>query len=223
MEQYKSRVELRHYPIDGVNDWYVRKEDTAFESIADGWRDMFKEMYLKNVEHKGVVVQAGAYNGLFPRLFSNIFSQVYTFEPDALSFYCAVNNCQEYNIHLLNAFVSDRHGLAGLVLGPETNPGMNRIHEPVAGTFGTVPKLMIDDLMLNRCDLIQLDLEGHEIFALRGAYNTIKAYRPVIAVEDATADIDVYLNQFGYARTDTVGRDSLYRQVYHADLTDSTT
>ena len=41
----------------------------------------------------------------------------------------------------------------------------------------------IDDLNLTQCDLIHLDIEGYEYFALLGAMSTIKKYSPVIALE----------------------------------------
>lgn len=48
---------------------------------------------------------------------------------------------------------------------------------------GVIPTLRIDDLGLSHCDLIYLDIEGFELFALMGAEETIQRCRPVIAVE----------------------------------------
>jgi hypothetical protein len=38
-------------------------------------------------------------------------------------------------------------------------------------------------LQLPACDLIQLDLEGYEVYALYGARETIRRHRPVLIVE----------------------------------------
>ncbi len=43
--------------------------------------------------------------------------------------------------------------------------------------------MTIDALDLPVCDLIYLDLEGYELFALRGAADTLERCRPVVAVE----------------------------------------
>jgi hypothetical protein len=48
---------------------------------------------------------------------------------------------------------------------------------------GYVPTLRLDDLALHACDLIYLDVEGYELFALQGAKETIAKYKPVIACE----------------------------------------
>ena len=49
--------------------------------------------------------------------------------------------------------------------------------------LGNVPTVRIDDMDLPGCDLIQLDIEGYEYFALQGAVHTIEQYHPVIMVE----------------------------------------
>jgi hypothetical protein len=57
-----------------------------------------------------------------------------------------------------------------------------------SGTFqvsgkGTIPVLRIDDLLLESCDLIHLDIEGFEGVALQGAKETIKKFKPIICLE----------------------------------------
>jgi hypothetical protein len=49
---------------------------------------------------------------------------------------------------------------------------------------GHIPILRVDDLALPHCDLMMLDLEGYELFALKGALNTITRCKPVIVMED---------------------------------------
>jgi len=48
---------------------------------------------------------------------------------------------------------------------------------------GVLPVIRLDDLHLPVCDLLYLDIEGYEIFALRGALETIRRCRPVVACE----------------------------------------
>ena len=55
------------------------------------------------------------------------------------------------------------------------------------------PIITIDSLNLSDVDLIHLDLEGYELFALQGAIETIKRYKPLIVLE--TNDL---CNEFGY-------------------------
>jgi hypothetical protein len=70
--------------------------------------------------------------------------------------------------------------------------------------------MLIDDLNLERCDLIHLDIEGFELHALKGAVNTIQTCRPIIALEHweewynryqtSSAEIEQYLSGLGYTK-----------------------
>jgi hypothetical protein len=74
-----------------------------------------------------------------------------------------------------------------------------------------IPMLAIDSLNLDACDLIQLDVEGYEQFAIQGARRTIEAHRPVIIAERFDGpDHIAFMDGFGYALTDTSFMDSIY-------------
>jgi hypothetical protein len=73
---------------------------------------------------------------------------------------------------------------------------------------GDVPVLPIDVFEFPLCGLLMLDIEGYELFALRGAVETIKRCKPVIVLEDKhgcctdfgykVGDCEKFLAQFGY-------------------------
>jgi hypothetical protein len=77
--------------------------------------------------------------------------------------------------------------------GTENTAGMHnpadKQSEPNSGMFekhdgpGAIPVLSIDQLGLDNCDLIHLDIEGGEYDALMGAEQTIKQFRPLICLE----------------------------------------
>ena len=83
---------------------------------------------------------------------------------------------------------------------------------------GFTPTLKIDDLNLKHCDFIQLDVEGYQLFALMGAENTIKKFKPVISIEFDWAfryntnanDIKHYLINLGYSKVDSYTTDHIY-------------
>ena len=136
------------------------------------------EIISKFCKNNSVVVQAGGNCGLFVKPYASLFETVYTFEPDPKNFYCLVNNVYEENVIKMQACLGNEHKLVGLKI-KKYNAGVTR----VSTDPGMVPSIMIDDLALSGCDLIHLDIEGYEFFALQGAINTIKKYKPVIAIE----------------------------------------
>ena len=199
--------------IDGQH-WIKIIGDTAFESILEGfaayervWNDLVQNKRVAAQQHKRVVVQAGGYCGVFPRLLSKSFDLVYTFEPDPLNFFCLALNCQSENIIKAQGALGNTHGLIDVIRTNPSNKGMNVV---AVTADAKIPTYRIDDLQLDACDLIALDTEGYELNILSGALQTIETYKPVITVEDPTEHIDSLLNQFGYKLRDFVYRDGVY-------------
>ena len=126
-----------------------------------------------------VAVQAGGNLGVWARRLADLFGAVYTAEPDALAFECLTRNTAGLgNVVRLQAALGEARTTVGLCR-TERRSGATY----VAGE-GIVPTLRIDDLGLEVCDLIYLDIEGLEFAALKGATDTIERCRPVLAFED---------------------------------------
>ena len=139
------------------------------------------ERALSYVKEKGVCVQAGGNVGVWPKYLSKQFGVVYTFEPDPENFNCLTRNVQEHNVVKINSGLADEHKMITVkspVPREDNNCGAYQTYEG-----GYVPTLRIDDLNLPGCDLIYLDIEGYELFALQGAEETIEKFHPVIALE----------------------------------------
>lgn len=132
---------------------------------------------------------------MYPRLLSDIFERVYTFEPDPLNFYCLARNCEKSNIVKMQAAVGAKHEMIEVHQLTDQNVGMHRVSEAPGAL---IPQLCIDDLKLPACDLIMLDIEGYEIHALHGAVQTIAMHRPTIMIENSNAMTDELLARFGY-------------------------
>ena len=132
------------------------------------------------IKNKRIAVQAGGAMGMWAKRMAQEFEIVYTFEPTPQSFHCLVSNCPEENIVKMQAALGEKPGL--IKMGdPEraTNYGAFYCQKG-----GYIPTIRIDDLGLDGCDLLMLDIEGYELFALKGARETIAKYRPVIVLED---------------------------------------
>lgn len=154
-------------------------------------------------------VQAGGHAGVWPLRLAEIFDTVLTFEPQPVLFRClALNVAETGNILPQEAALSDRAGAA--MMRPKGNPAAWRI-DPEGSV--AVRTMAIDDLELDGCDAIFLDIEGHEPEALAGAARTIARYSPVIQVEELPRSRDrirSILAGFGYVRLCHVRGDSVY-------------
>ncbi|MEO3786550.1 FkbM family methyltransferase [Actinocorallia sp. B10E7] len=85
------------------------------------------------------------------------------------------------------AAASDREGRATL-WSPAAGAlvGISSLREPSEATGGTsasVPRITIDGLGLEDVRFVKLDIEGHELPALRGAEHTIRRDLPVLLLE----------------------------------------
>jgi FkbM family methyltransferase len=136
------------------------------------------EVAYRHCRAFGVAVQAGGNCGIWPAAMGQRFGRVYSFEPDPVNFRCLAANAPAENIFKFNAALGDAHGGVALELRPD-NVGAHQVAGP-----GPIPVMRIDDLELDACDLIYLDIEGFELIALAGAIFTIRRHRPVVVVED---------------------------------------
>ena len=170
-------VELREssYPELGTLWW--PRYDRACWSYMHEFRvtlEFFQEV-MRHVDSTSVMVQAGGNCGQYVRNFARWFGTVYTFEPDPLNFLCLTLNCGDNVIKTQACIGNDKKFVN---LNYDNDAGA--IH--VSGQ-GNVPTVIIDELDLPSCGLIQLDVEGYEYFALLGARRTIEKYHPVIITE----------------------------------------
>jgi FkbM family methyltransferase len=197
-----------------MQNWLtIAQDDGAWDGVRDDW-PTHNSKILEHVKRFNTVVQAGGHQGLYPRLLSDMFKFVYTFEPDPINFHCLVNNCQKDNIFKFNSALGDKHTMVRMnepakdLTTMKDNSGMNSID---VDKIGNTPQLMIDDLNLNSCDLIWLDVEGYEIRALMGAENTIDKFKPVIMAERASEEVRQYLSAWNYMQVDTSNLDCVFK------------
>lgn len=197
-----------HWPLKDKKCWpWLQREKDLPEIIS------------KHCPQKNTVVEAGGNAGFYVKMYANLFENVYTFEPDNLNFRCLTLNVTEKNVIKMQACLGHEKGLVKLQTS-NGNIGMYHISFSESGfNKGNIPILRIDDLNLDCCDLIHLDIEGFEFEALKGAINTIKKFQPVIALEwlnhgekfgsndDA---IEEWLNQLGYESKEKIYHENIF-------------
>lgn len=175
--------------IRRIGKWYWPKTDGGDEGIENPnstWRYMqdhpdVPRLIANHVPNKGVVVQAGGNCGFYVKQYAELFGLVYTFEPEPLNFLCLNLNVTGRNVIKFQSCLGDKHEMVGL--GNYLNDSGSTHVKTEKSEQSVVPTMMIDDLQLSSCDLIHLDIEGYELFALKGAVETIRKFKPVIAFE----------------------------------------
>lgn len=161
--------------------WPIYDKDSYPVQISDTTLYEHIEPFLKK---KRVMVQAGGNCGVMLEKFVLNFGMVYTFEPDPLNFYCLNVNLPYTNVVKFQACLGNTHKLVSLNNGISTEiQDVGAVHIDEKSLSGDVPTLRIDDLNLGACDLIQLDTEGFEYYALLGGMDTIIKYHPVLCLE----------------------------------------
>jgi FkbM family methyltransferase len=155
-------------------------------------------------------VQAGGYVGLWPMRLAKSFARVLTFEVMPGCLEACRRNCAPFpNITVSGLGLSSTHGETLPILAKST-AGSWRV-SPEGDT--TARMTTIDTLGLTDCDAIILDVEGHELEALRGAEQTIARTRPVIHLEQLTkhgTGAHDYLTSLGYRPKAKVHKDTIY-------------
>jgi FkbM family methyltransferase len=152
-------------------------------------------------ERPGDMVHAGTFFGDMLPTFSQASEHtIYAFEP-VLENYLLAKMCVEANelenVFLLNAALGASTGIVKMNTG-----GVSEAHRGGASQVGHIGQrtamLTIDNLGLSNASIIQLDVEGFELSALRGAAQTIERNSPVIMIEDNSNDCGDYLKKLEY-------------------------
>jgi FkbM family methyltransferase len=199
--------EIREGEIDGVKEWiWIKGDDGLWIGPKEDWVGYHKHKILKYCKNFRVVVQAGGGCGMYPRLLSNIFDVVYTFEPCESSFYCLVHNCYNRKIIKFNAAVGPERGLVTMVSINEHNRGTARVEEK-GNSY--IPMIPIDSIPYGYCDLLMLDVEGFEGEALKGAMETIHKFNPVIFAERGW-QVTEWIKNLGYEEVDKSVADTIF-------------
>lgn len=196
--------------IDGLSDWVWPAKDSGLWYGPELNWPLIKSYILEHSKGFRTVVQAGGAAGMYPRLMSQMFENVYTFEPDAYNFYCLAQNCPDTKIKKFNCALGNYHGYATFNPPSEDNRGTGSTTFSSSSAIN-VPVLKIDDFAFETLDLIYLDIEGSELEVLRGAVETIEKHKPLIACEHGRSDILLLLQAFQYEQIGTAHSDTFYK------------
>lgn len=152
------------------------------------------EILMKWLEEKkfdkGTVLDIGANIGNHSIFFSNYFEKVFSYEPHPMTFkILELNATKKENISCFNFGLSDTETSATIFVSGD-HYGLARLFAKENSGF-VAEKQQVQIKMLDthealkneKIGLIKIDVEGHEIFALKGAKKLIEREKPVIVFE----------------------------------------
>lgn len=210
---------MRNEVVVKQGGWIWPKHDES------SWEGQIKQVdlvqyILPYVVKKDVMIQAGGNCGLILSTFVEHFKNIYTFEPDPVNFYCLNQNVTAPNVIKMQCCLGKESipvGVQHLKRAIGEGRDVGGVH---VNGLGVTPTIVVDNLNLQACDLIQLDIEGYELNALLGAVKTIKKYRPVICVEfcepwlsrygATSGTIEALLAELGYKQVNSYVADRIY-------------
>ena len=208
----KNLVELKE------EKWYWPKSDENSWKYQNEFGELAKKL-LPYVKNKNIMVQAGGNCGYLLNSFTDYFDVIYTFEPDPVNFYCLNQNIISSNVIKIQSCLGDKSDTVNIqhLIRPNQPNDTGGVH--VNGR-GYMPTIVLDNLNLPGCDLIQLDVEGYELKALNGAIETIKKYKPALCIEfcekwlnryeNTSNEIMDFLHNLGYNQVDEYGVDKIF-------------
>lgn len=135
---------------------------------------------MKHVKAWRTAVDIGAHVGTWAMHLAERFERVVAFEPIAEHRRCLVANLEEAGtaqIVLHPCALGDRDGSVAFEIPEGSCGGTHIIGE------GDIPLRMLDTFALKEVDFIKIDVEGYELFAVRGGEKTIRENKPCIIVE----------------------------------------
>jgi FkbM family methyltransferase len=129
----------------------------------------------------GTAVDVGAWYGPWTRRMRRLADRVVAIEPNDQLVRSIESAFPE--VRVVRAVASDGVGTAELFL-PDSGPAVGTSSlELGSGRSVTVRRVTIDGLGLQDVRFVKIDVEGHELAALRGAAETIHRDSPVLLIE----------------------------------------
>jgi FkbM family methyltransferase len=181
-------------------------QGSAFSKLIQEISFLIKEILITKayedeevkVEPKDIVLDCGANIGIFSIYAAKKTKMVYAFEPSqdeaaSLSENMKLNNCN--NIKIVSKAVFDTAKNTKLILfGTTSHFIVNKDNEAEGGiNIETIP---IDEFVreenLNRVDFIKMNIEGSEEKAFLGAKETLRKFKPKLAISVAHKFDDLY-------------------------------
>ncbi len=162
---------------------------TKSESIYINYKDPESKLLHILCDKNKTSLDIGTLWGGYTELMRKYSEKVYSFEPNAENHTFLVKSfINDKNVEIINTAVSNETDETKIRI-PDGNPGNATISEKnKLENFENINEYIVntvavDDLEISNIGFIKIDIEGHELEALRGMQNTIIKERPFLLIE----------------------------------------
>jgi FkbM family methyltransferase len=190
-----------------------------------GFHHVNEIVFLKNfLEPNMVLVDIGANQGEFSLFAASLLTQgqVISFEPVSKQYGMLTENIALNSFNNINV---NKYGLSDQVASLPIYTSLDEdlhagIHEGLSTLYATGDRVDLEETIdlkifdiefenkIERMDFIKIDIEGSELFALKGMRNHLSRFKPMILIElnndtfsaanYTVKDVTDYLEEFGY-------------------------
>ena len=173
------------------HDAFVGRSFELYGEFSEGEVEVFRQLVRPGMVVLDIGANIGAHTLFFARAVG-ASGVVHAFEPQrivyqALAANVALNSLT--NVHCHQAILGERQGT--LLVPPIDYTQANNFGGLELGGWSTgepVQVVRLDDLGIERCDFMKLDVEGMELDVLRGARALLRRCGPLLYVENDRPD-----------------------------------
>ena len=209
IDQFLNNLVSRNY--FGFKIFYSRGNSLInrirfFSSEKMYERNLVTSLINNTKNSNPVLIDIGANIGLISFGYMSKFNncKIYAYEPGPLQRYCLAASIAENNLFnkiiLSEIAISDKEGYQSFIVHGGVYNGLDGFLEtdrsPDKGMKIIVRTDTLDsevkNLNIDHVDIIKIDVEGAELFVLKGSLNTIKKFKPYIFIEISLYNIKSY-------------------------------
>ena len=196
-----------------ADGWIGKRITNTFEN----YQQQEYDKAISYVKEFRTGIDLGANIGVMSYRMVKDFKMVHSFEP--LFSEHVRENVKANNIHIYPYAVGDKEDTAIMRVGRYHCGGSNIVEKKKPDQEHKEVKVVtLDSFNFTDVDFIKIDVEHYEFQALKGAYNTIKQYKPTILLELKSDNpyyksIIAFLNELGYKRKIVGELDSVFYQA----------
>lgn len=177
LQDEKSRQVLKN-----VLNYKISRNPQLLEMICDGAQEQYFSSSIMNFTDREVFLDLGAYTGdticSFCRVVDNRYKSIIAVEPDKANYKQLISNTKELDkIEYYQAGIAEKDGLARFKAQAVLTSRFDNEGEEEISTRS------VDSIMGGRnTTFMKADIEGAEKEMLRGAEDTIKKFKPKLAI-----------------------------------------